>query len=238
MNDVGGPRVENHRLVIGRRGVLGRGDETGAHIGQIGAEQLRRENFVAVVEAAGQQYGLVEELTNLGQQGEWTPGAGMAASPGCHCDQAIHAGLGSFFGMAAGGHVMEHQATVAVHGIDHFLHRAQAGDDDGYAALDADGQVRLQAGVTVMHDQVDGEGRSVSCEAGFDLVKPSGEACAFALVQGRKAADDTAVAACNDQRRVGHQKHRRSDQRQAQALIEQGRQRHGELLRRGGRRPG
>lgn len=99
----------------------------------------------------------------------------MAASAGCHGDQAIHAGLGSFFSMAAGGHVMEHQAAVAVHRIDHFLHRAQAGDDDGHAVFDADGQIRLQAWVAVMHDQIDGIGRGVARQAGFDLVEPGGE---------------------------------------------------------------
>ena len=50
---------------------------------------------------------------------------------------------------------MEHQAAIAVHGIDHFLDRAQAGDDDRHAMFDADGQIRLQPLVAVVHDQID-----------------------------------------------------------------------------------
>jgi hypothetical protein len=80
--------------------------------------------------------------------------------------------------MAAGGHVMEHQAAVAVHGVDHFLHRAQAGDDDRHAMLDAQGQVGLQARVARVDDQVDGIGcwRLQLRQARLDLLQPGLEA--------------------------------------------------------------
>ncbi|MCY1426472.1 hypothetical protein D9M71_422930 [compost metagenome] len=206
------------------------GDEAGAEIGQVGAEHLRGEDLVAVVEAAGEQQGLVEELADLGDQGEGTPGPGVATGAGGNCDQAIDAGFRSFLGMTAGGHVVEHQAAVAVHGVHHFLHRAQAGDDDRDALLHADGQVGLQARVAVVDDEVDREGRGVLPQACFNFLQPGAEATALPLVQGREAADDAVVAARQDQLGVGHQEHRRSHDRQAQTLIEQGGQRHLAIL--------
>lgn len=75
-----------------------------------------------MVNATSQQQGLVEELANFCGQGERAPGAGMAA---CACgdgDKAIDTRFGGFFGMPAGGDIVEHQAAVAVYGIDHFLY--------------------------------------------------------------------------------------------------------------------
>ena len=227
MDDVGGLGLQQH-LLVGLAGVafLG-GDKARAEVREVGAEQLRGENLVAMVEAAGQQQGLVEELADLGDQGERAPGAGVATSPGGHRDQAIDPGFGGFFGVPASGHVVEHQATVAVYGIHHFLHGAEAGDDDRHALFHADGQVGLQTRVAVVNDQVDCVGRRIVMQAGLDFLQPGAKAAAVALIEGGKAADHTAVAAGQYQLRVGHQKHRRRHYGQAQALLQQSRQGHG-----------
>ena len=194
-------------------------------------EHLGGEDLVAVVEAAGEQQGLVEELADLGDQGERAPGPGMPAGAGGHCDQPVDPGLSGLFRMAAGGHVVEHQAAIAVHRIDHFAHRPQAGDDDGHAVLHAQRKVRLQARVAVVDDEVHRVGRRLRGvgQAGLDLFQPGLEAAALALVQRREAADDAAVAAGQHQLRVGHQKHGRRHQGQAQTAVEQGGQGHGRL---------
>ena len=203
------------------------GDKARAEVSEIGTEQLRGENLVAVVEAAGQQQGLVEELADFGDQGKRAPGAGVATGAGSHRDQAIDSGFSRFFRVPAGGYVMEHQATVAVHSIDHFLHGAEAGDDDRHALFHADGQVVLQARVAVVNDQVDRVGRRIAVQAGLDFLQPGAKAAAVALIEGRKAADDSAVAAGQHQLRVGDQEHRRRHYGQTQALLQQGGQGHG-----------
>ncbi len=120
---------------------------------------------------------------------------------------------------------MEHQAAVAVYGIDHFLYCPQAGDNDWYTVFDAQGQVGLQARVGRVDDQVDGVGRwrlqlSQAC---LDLFQPSLEASAVALVQCRETANHAAGAAGQHQLGVGDEEHRRGNHGQPQALFERGR---------------
>ncbi|ERO63289.1 hypothetical protein P308_29695 [Pseudomonas piscis] len=204
------------------------GDETGAEVGEVGAQHLGGENLMPVVQAAGQQQGLVEELADLGDQRERAPGPGMATGSRSDGDQPIDPGLGGFFRMAASGHVMEYQAAVAVYGIHHFLDRPQAGDDDRYLVLDADLQIGLQSGVAVVHDQVHGIGRRILQvgQARFDLLQPGLEPTAFTLVERRKAADHAVATAGQDQFWIGDQEHRCCHDGQAQALFEQSGQRH------------
>ncbi|MNY44387.1 hypothetical protein D3C86_1794140 [compost metagenome] len=78
----------------------------------------------------------------------------------------------------------------------------------------------------MVDDEVHCEGGGVRAQARFDFLQPGTEASAFTLVQGREAADYAVVAAGEDQLGVGYQEHRRSHQREAQTLIEQGRQGH------------
>ena len=158
---------------------------------------------MAVIKAAGQQQGFVEELANLGNQSERTPGAGMTAGASGYCDQAINPCLCGFLRVAAGGDVMEYQATVAVHGVHHLLHGAEAGDDDGHALFYADGQVILQARVAVVNDQIDRVRRRITLQACFNLLQPGAKAAAVTLIEGWKAADNAAVAAGQYQLRIG-----------------------------------
>lgn len=149
---------------------------------------------------------------------------------GRHRDQAVDPGLGGLFGVAAGGDVVEHQAAVAMHSVYHFAHCAEAGDDDRYAVLDADPQVGLQPRIGVVDDQVHRIGRGIvqRLQAGPNLLQPTLETAALALVERREAADDAAAAAGQHQLRVGYQEHRRGHHRQSQALVEQGGQGHGQ----------
>lgn len=96
MHDVGGACLQDH-LLVGVGGIaLAGGDEASAEIGQVGAEHLCGENLVAVVDAAGQQQGLVEELADFRDQRERAPGPGVPARAGRHRDQAVDPGLGGF----------------------------------------------------------------------------------------------------------------------------------------------
>ena len=128
--------------------------------------------------------------------------------------------------MAAGGYIVENQPAIAVDGINDLFYRAQAGDDDGHFMLDANCQICLQPWVAVVHNQVNGVGRRiVQCrQPGFDLFKPGFETNAVTLIERRKAAHDTIAATRQDELRVGNQEHGRGNYRQAQALIQQGRQ--------------
>lgn len=45
-------------------------DKACAEVGKVCPQNLCRQNLVAVVQAARQQHGFVEELTNFGQQGK------------------------------------------------------------------------------------------------------------------------------------------------------------------------
>lgn len=123
-----------------------------------------------MVEAARQEQGLVEELADLGDQGEGAPSSGVTTGAGCDGDQPVYTGFCSLFGMAAGGDVMEYQAAVAVHGVHHFLRGAQAGDDDRDLLFHADGQVGLQTGVAAVDDQVDSVGGRIGCQASGDFI--------------------------------------------------------------------
>ncbi len=149
----------------------------------------------------------------------------MAACACGDSDKAIDTGFGCFLGMPAGGDIVEDQAAVTVHGIDHFLYRPEAGDDDRDTVFDAQCQVGLQARVGRVDDQVDGIGRwrlQVS-QASLDLFQPGLEASAVALVQGRETANHAAGAAGQHQLGVGDEEHRRGNHGQPQALLERGR---------------
>ena len=105
--------------------MLSGGDEAGAEIGQVGAEHLFGENLVAVVDAAGQQQSLVEELADFRDQRE-SPGPGVAARAGRH-RIGPSTPASRPFGVAAGGDVVEYQAAVAMHSVYRFAHCAEAG---------------------------------------------------------------------------------------------------------------
>ena len=213
VHDVGSFGAEDHVFVGLRRVVFLNGDHAGAEVSEVGPEHLRGQNFMAVVEAAGQQHGFVEELANFCDQGKGTPRSGMTAGASRDGNQTIDAGLGGFLGMAAGGDVVEYQTAVAVHRVDHFFYCTEAGDDDGHALLHADGQVGLQARVGVVHDEVDGVRRGVAAQACVNLVQPGFETAALALIQRGEAANDAVVTARQYQLRVGDQKHRCSNYR-------------------------
>ncbi len=87
----------------------------------------------------------------------------MAAGAGAHRDDAVDALRRGLLGVAQIDDVVKHDATVAVHGGDHFGRRPQAGDDDRHPVFDAQTDVMLQPIVAGMHDLVDGERRDRDC---------------------------------------------------------------------------
>ncbi|MNT66346.1 hypothetical protein D3C72_2044070 [compost metagenome] len=128
--------------------------------------------------------------------------------------------------MASGGYVMEHQATIAMHGIDQLLNRPKAGDDDWHFVFDAQCQICLQTRIALVHDQIDciGSRLGQGSQARFNFFEPGLETATVALIQRRETTDDPIGATSQYQLRVGDQKHRCRNHRQAQALFKQGRQ--------------
>ncbi len=230
MNDVGSLGCQQHVFVGVRRVTFCCADKSRTEVGQIRTEQLRGENLMAVVQTSCKQECLVEELTDLGNQRKRAPGAGMPASTGRNGNEPVDTGFSGFLGMASRGHVVKHQTAIAVHRVDQFLHRAEAGDNDRHLMLHADVQIRLKARVAVVNNQVHRiRGRIIQRrQARFDLFQPGLEPTAFALVKSRKAADHAVAAAGEHQFRIGDQKHRRRNHGQTQTLFEHSGQRHRE----------
>lgn len=152
----------------------------------------------------------------------------MPTGAGGHGDQAIHTSFGCLLGMTTGRDVMKHQAAIAVHRVDHFLHGTEAGDHDRHFVFDADSQIRLQPWIAVVDDEVYRVRRGVvqGRQPCFDFFQPGLEAAAFTLVERWKAADHAIAAAGKHQLRVGDQEHGRCHYGQAQTLFEQSGQRH------------
>ena len=83
----------------------------------------------------------------------------MAAGAGTDQDQPVDAGLQGALGVGDVGHVVEHQAAVALGRLHHVVGCAQRGDLDRHVVLLAEVDVVLQAVVGAVHDLVDREGR-------------------------------------------------------------------------------
>ena len=125
---------------------------------------------------------------------------------------------------------MEHQAAIAVNRANHFIGCAQAGDDDRHLVLHAQLDVVLQTVVAAMHDLVDRKRRHHSIrvcrlvvrQLGGNALQPFVQHFGRARVEGRKRADNTGLALGNNQIRVGDDKQRRTDNRQAQIALQYG----------------
>ncbi len=152
----------------------------------------------------------------------------MAAGPGAHQDQAVHAGLQRLFSVADRGHVVEYLAAPVMYAFDQVARRAQAGDDERHAVAGAYGQVLFQAVVGLVDDLVDrerrhgrsGVGLAVRGQAGLDFVQPIGQQALRARVQRGKRTHDAAGALRHHQLGVGHDEHGGADDRQGHLAVQ------------------
>jgi hypothetical protein len=151
----------------------------------------------------------------------------MAASAGRHQDQAVDAGFQRLLRMPDRDHVMQHDAAVAVDRIHHlFRRRAQRGNDDRDAVLDAHLDIMREAVVGLMHDLVDRDrphlririGSLVGGEIGLDVGQPRIEQFRRARIERRERADDAGLALRRDECRTAGDEERRTDHRQTQVL--------------------
>ena len=121
--------------------------------------------------------------------------------------------------MALAGDVVEDDAAVAVHALDHCARRALGRQDDGYPVLDAEVQVSLLPGIGWVDHQVNCKGGRVLaigrclCQRSHDLQEPGLEHFGTACGMCGKAAHQPFAAGRDHQRRRGHQKHRCNDHR-------------------------
>ena len=96
---------------------------------------------------------------------------------------------------------MEDHAVVGVNGIDDILDRTEGRDDQRHLVLDSDLNIRHQARIGVVDDQVDAIGGIVRTERRLDLIQPLLIAFRGALVEGGEGADHARFAGGNDQLR-------------------------------------
>ena len=210
------------------------GDKARAHIGQVGAHGLRGENLLALGNGARQDDRAVIKGANFRYQREGAELTGVTTSASTDQNQAINAGLDGLFGVFDVDHVVEHQTAVAVDRANHFIGRTQAGDDDRHLILHAQFNVMLQAVIAAVHDLVDrkgrhlglGVGRLVVGQLGGDALQPFVQHLGRAGIERRKGTDDPGLALGNDQIRVGDDKQRGTDDRQAQIALQNGGQTH------------
>ena len=144
----------------------------------------------------------------------------MAAGAAGHQDQAIDARLQRLFRVADRNHIVQHDAAIAVDGVEHFLgRRAQRGNDDGNPVFHAHFHVMRQAVVRLVHDLVDGDrshffigiGGLEGGQFGLQLREPGVEQFGGTRVQGREGTDDTGLALRRDEGRAAGDEHRRGD---------------------------
>ena len=220
------------RLLVAGHGIGLRGGDPGAaHIGEIGAQRLGRQDRTAAGDRPGQRHRPGKPGADFLHQCERRLHPGMAASPRSHRNQAIGALVDRLARIAIVDDVMQHQPAPAVYRCIDLGLRAQRGDDHGHLVLFAQRKILLQPVVGAMDNQIDCErrGRRLGMQAIMrgqflgDAVQPFVELGRGPRVQGRETADNARLALGNDQFRSRDDKHRRADHRQAKR-VEQGRQ--------------
>ncbi|QYU70903.1 isoleucine--tRNA ligase [Leptolyngbya sp. 15MV] len=237
IDDPVGAALDDALLVtlVGVR-LLGR-DEGAADIGEVGPQGLRGEDRVPVRDRARQRDQPVEPLADFLHQREGRLRARMATGTGGHGDEAGRALVDRLPGEPVVDHVVEGDAAPVGHRLEHLLARAERGDDHRHLPLLAHGHVLIEAGVRLVDDLVDREGRGGAIGIGAvvrgqflgDAVQPFVEHARWPRVERGKAADDARLALRDDQLRPRDDEQRRADHGQAQA-VERGGQGHRYLL--------
>jgi len=120
------------------------------------------------------------------------------------------------------------QAAIAVHSLYNVCGRPQARDNNRHLVPYAHLQVRLQAFVTCVNDLIDSVGRdelgrvccSIVRQRCLDLHNPFFKVILRPGIQRRKRTDNAGSALSDDQFRTGNDEHRRTDQRNAQTVLQ------------------
>ena len=151
----------------------------------------------------------------------------MAASTRRHRDQSVDTGLDRLFGVPQVDHIVKHQPAIIMHRADKFRHRAKRGDDERHLVADDHVELVLKRIIAAMHDEIGPERRGRVAGFGLDggpaladLGQPFVKAFDRSPVLHRKTADDAGTATGQDQFRSRGKKHRRGDQRQPEAPVE------------------
>jgi hypothetical protein len=132
-------------------------------------------------------------------------------------------------------HIVQHHPARGVDGVVDLPPRAQRGDHHRDLPAAGDLQVVLQPVVGAVGDVIHRErrGRRLRMVAVpgrqllDDLADPLVELCGRPCVERRKGADDSRLALGDHQLRSGDDEHRAADHRQAQPVVQDGRQGHG-----------
>ena len=155
-------------LLVGIGGArLVRGNEGRADVAKVRAHGLGRQHGIAAGDGAAQRHRAVEPLANLLNQRKRALHARMAACARGHGDQAIGALFDGLVRKLVVDDVVQHDAAPGVHGLVHVFACAQGRDDDRHLVFGADLHVVLQPVVALVHDLVDGKGRSGLVWVGF-----------------------------------------------------------------------
>jgi len=139
-------------------------------------------------------------------------------------DQAIDARGHGLAGVPQGGDVRQHPSAILVNSLRNAFGRSDAGDHQRDLVPNDNLKIGIAPGIRLVKDQVGGIER-IGPARGFDLRKPVAEDLRRTCIERREAADDPASARGDDKVRARNQKHRRNDNRQAQALAQRAVQR-------------
>jgi len=131
-------------------------------------------------------------------------------------------------------HVVKHDAAPAMRGLIEFFARAQRGDDHRHLVLLAQRQILIEPVVRTVHDLVDRERRRrplgmrlvMRGQFFLDLHQPLVEQGRRTRIQRRERSDDPRLALRDHEIRHGNDEQRRSDHRNRQTALEQGRHGH------------
>ncbi len=211
-----------------------RGDPGRADIGEVRAQRLRAQHRRAIGDRARQRDRTFEPFANFLHQGERRLRAGMPARAGGDRDEPVGTLFNRLVRETVVDDVVHRDAAPIVHRLVQFLARAERGDDHRHLPFLADLHVFLEPAIGAVDDLVDRERcrRTIGIVAIMrgqflgDLVHPFIELARRPGIERGEAADDTRLALGDDQFRPRHDEHRRTDDRQAQA-VERGGDGHG-----------
>ena len=144
----------DHVLVSGWGHAFGGREESGAEVGEVGAEGDRGPDGDAVADAARENDCAVEELPHGPDEGERVDPSGLSAGARGEEDQAVGAGVDGTMGMAQGGDIGEDERAGVVQRSDDVGGRADRGDHDFGRVRAEHVEVGLRPRIASLDDEV------------------------------------------------------------------------------------